>query len=299
MLFKYSSVNVQTSLAKMKLLVITAALLIASIDAKIGSRITGGFSAQSGTIKCYVALVIEGESTGVRTCGGCLIPQSPKFNGDRILTSAGCLFSAAEGKAVTIKFFLGLSGPSGFQTSMRINDIYKNVEFNPSNNVSGGDIAQIILEDRFSSSYSYNLEPTTPSTEAAENAYVGEKLFVCGHGNIDNNRTKPGSRGMQCTNLRVVNTAECSAALQPSVRLPKGVICTRNNDASNVCGGDQGSPVFSNKTGALVLVGIVSFYPDSRGNARCEDGHTAVITQVGYHKDFVNDPTFLPPGAGK
>ena len=282
----------------MKLLVVAAVLLIASqVEAKIGSRITGGFSARSGTIKCYVALVIEGESTGVRTCGGCLIPRSPKFNGDRILTSAGCLFTAAEGKAVTIKFFLGLSGPGGFQTSMRINDVYKNVEFNPANNVSGGDIAQIILEDRFSTSYSYCLEPSTPSAESGDNAYVGERLFVCGHGNIDNN--KPGSRGLQCTNLRVVNAAECSAALQPNTKLPKGVICTRNNDASNVCGGDQGSPVFSNKTGELVLVGIVSFYPDSRGNARCEDGHTAVITQVGFHKSFVDDPTFLPPGAGK
>jgi secreted trypsin-like serine protease len=72
---------------------------------------------------------------------------------------------------------------------------------------------------------------------------------------------------------------------------PKGVICTKNIDDKNVCGGDIGAPVFSNSTGALSLVGVVSFYPDTRPNARCMDGHYAVITQIGTYRDFVNDPT--------
>jgi Trypsin len=280
----------------MKLLIVAAVLLVASVSAspKIQSRITGGYSARSGLIKCYVALVIEGESTGVRTCGGCLLPR--KNQGDRIITSAGCLFSAAEGKAVTVKFYTGLAGPDGTMQSMKIVDIYKNVEFNPSNNVSGADVAQIVLEKQFSASTS-NLEPAFTSTEDKVDAYVGEALVVCGHGNIDNNRTKPGSKGLQCTTLRAVPVAECGASMPAGSRLPKGIICTKNNDASNVCGGDQGSPVFSNKTGSLQLVALVSFYPDSRGNARCEDGHYAVLTQLGYHKDFVNDPKFIPAAA--
>lgn len=278
----------------MKLLIVAAVLLIASVSAspKIQSRITGGYSARSGLIKCYVALVIEGESTGVKTCGGCLLPRIS--GGDRILTSAGCLFSAAEGKAVTVKFFTGLSGPSGTLQSMRILDIYKSVRYNPANNVSGADIGQVVLERQFSTS-SASLEPAYPSTEDQIDAFVGENLVACGHGNIDNNRTKPGSRGLQCTTLRVVPAAECGANLQKGAVLPKGIICTKNNDAANVCGGDQGSPVFSNKTGSLQLVGIVSFYPDSRGNARCEDGHYAAITQIGYYRDFVNDPNYIPP----
>lgn len=76
---------------------------------------------------------------------------------------------------------------------------------------------------------------------------------------------------------------------------PKGIICTKNNDDKNVCGGDQGGPVFSNKTGALTLVGVVSLYPDSRGNARCKDGHYVIVTQLGSFKDFVQDPTKPPP----
>lgn len=72
---------------------------------------------------------------------------------------------------------------------------------------------------------------------------------------------------------------------------PKGIICIKNDNDKNVCGGDTGSPVFSNKTGALTLVGVVSIYPNSRPNARCKDGHYAVVTQLGSYKDFINDPT--------
>jgi secreted trypsin-like serine protease len=71
---------------------------------------------------------------------------------------------------------------------------------------------------------------------------------------------------------------------------PKGMICARNRDDRNVCGGDQGSPVFSNVTGQLQFVGVVSYYPDSRPNARCRDGHSVVITQVGSFYDWVQDP---------
>jgi secreted trypsin-like serine protease len=282
----------------MKILIVASFLLAASLsaEAKIQSRVTGGFSARSGLVKCYVSMIIEGESIGERTCSGCLIPRSGKFVGDRILTSAGCLFNAAEGKAVTVKFYLGLSGPAGSVVSARIKDIYKNVEFNPAANYSGADIAQIVLEQPFSQSF-YGMEPAFPSNQDALNAYVGEKLFVCGHGNIDNNRTKPGFRGLQCTYLRAVPVDECAAAMPTGERLPKGIICTKNEDSSNVCGGDRGAPVFSNKTGQLQLVGIVSFYPDGRSNARCEDGHAVAITQVGYHNDFVKDPTFIPAAA--
>jgi secreted trypsin-like serine protease len=53
--------------------------------------------------------------------------------------------------------------------------------------------------------------------------------------------------------------------------------------------GDEGSPVFSNKTGKLVYVGVVSIFPDMRKNARCKDGHKVVITQLGNYKDFIRD----------
>lgn len=282
----------------MKLLVVIGFFLIAlkQCEARIESRITGGSTVRYGVVKCYVALVITNGET-IKTCGGCLLPRtSTKYAGDRILTSAACLFNAAGGKSVNIKFYLGLSGPSGFVTAMTIKDVYKNVLFDPSKNSSGADIAQVVLESRFSAATTL-VEPSTPSTEATADAYVGEELFVCGHGDINNEGEKPGFRGLQCTYLRAVAKSECAAVMQPNVPLPSGVICTKNLDAKNACNGDQGSPVFSNKTGSLELVGVVSFFPNGRANARCEDGHHTVITQVGAQKEFVDDPQYLPPGA--
>lgn len=96
--------------------------------------------------------------------------------------------------------------------------------------------------------------------------------------------------------IHLISLKNCSrddttAAADPAIALSKGVICTRNKDDRNVCGGDTGSPVFSNKTGALSLVGVVSIFPDSRGRTRCKDGHYTIITQIGTYKNFIDDPT--------
>lgn len=77
-----------------------------------------------------------------------------------------------------------------------------------------------------------------------------------------------------------------------------GQICTLNNDYRNVCSGDFGSPVFSNATGSLRYVGVVSYFPDYRTNAPCEDGHHAVLTQVGYYTSFFNGLPKGPRGPG-
>lgn len=108
----------------------------------------------------------------------------------------------------------------------------------------------------------------------AEDAYVGQNLIACGFGNTNNNQTK--SKTLECTNLRVVPVAECGASL-----VGKGLICTYNIDDNNVCGGDLGGPAFVNRTGDLRVAGLISYFPDSRNNARCKDGHKVVLTQVG------------------
>lgn len=57
-----------------------------------------------------------------------------------------------------------------------------------------------------------------------------------------------------------------------------------------MCGGDIGSPVYLNVTNVLTAVGVVSFLPDARPNARCQDGHYTVITQLGAFGDFLKNP---------
>lgn len=273
----------------MKLMIATVFLLFASLVSgkNLESRVTGGVSARSGQVKCYVALLIDGETIGTKYCGGCLL--SPE---DKIVTAASCLYSQDEGKAYAIRFFTSLAGPDGSQnTQIRMKEIYKSSTFVIENQTPGSDIAIITLTNKITPTSI--LAGAVPSTEDKQDAYFGEDLFVCGHGFIDNNRTRPGSRGLQCTTLRVINADKCPFAkpIPAGVALPKGTICTVNNDDRNVCGGDQGSPVFSNKTGTLQLVGVVSQYPNSRPNARCRDGHHVIVTQLGSFKDFIQDPT--------
>lgn len=178
-----------------------------------GSRITGGYSAPSGLIKCFVAMLIETENYAEKYCGGCVVAP-----GNKIVTAASCLITAYDGPASSVKFFTGLSGQAGFtNTQFKIQSINAAGDFIPSSNVSGSDIAVITLEKSVtsaSSSYFYSaLEAATPSVNDKVDAYVGENLVVCGHGFIDNNRTRPGYRGLQCTTLRVVPLAECLALL--------------------------------------------------------------------------------------
>lgn len=80
----------------------------------------------------------------------------------------------------------------------------------------------------------------------------------------------------------------------PAAAPPK-YICTKNGDDKNACSGDFGSPVFLNMSGILSPVGVVSFFPDTRPNARCQDGHYTIVTQLGAYADFVKDPAAPPP----
>jgi secreted trypsin-like serine protease len=268
----------------MKLLIVS--LFIAAVAADpLGEspRITGGYSARSGLAKCYVSIVIPG-TVFKRTCGGCLIVPDNK-----IVTSASCVFFRTEGEANKLQFYNTLSGPSGSPQNWQVVDIYKPAGFDYYVNTSANDVAVILLKDRVRTSSTF--ASAFPSTEDKEDAFVGEDLVVCGHGHIDNNRTEPGSKGLQCTTLKVVPLKECMSALVPKPAInPKGSICTKNNDDRNVCGGDQGSPVFSNMTGQLQFVGVVSYYPNARRNAPCRDGHYAVITQLGTFQKFIDDP---------
>lgn len=146
----------------------------------------------------------------------------------------------------------------------------------------------------------------TPNTQSAVNFYVGDNLFTCGFGDLDNYRNR--TKKLRCTTLRVVPVAECS-----TIPIP-GTICTKNVDGRNVCGGtdfshrfclilikmvfnlllgDFGDPTYTNSSGALQVVGVVSFYPDSRPNARCQDGHYVVLTQLGNFQAFLADPILV------
>lgn len=48
----------------------------------------------------------------------------------------------------------------------------------------------------------------------------------------------------------------------------------------------KGGPAFINGTSGLKVAAIISYFVDSRPNARCRDGHRVVLTQIGPLYDF-------------
>lgn len=57
--------------------------------------------------------------------------------------------------------------------------------------------------------------------------------------------------------------------------------------------GDIGSPTYANFSGTLQVVGVISFYPDARRNSPCQDGHYAVLTQLGSYSQFLKSPSTI------
>lgn len=136
--------------------------------------------------------------------------------------------SQSEGFSNNIKYAAG--GALDYQP-LDIDYFEMPVEYDASKNNSNFDFAIINLKSKVKSSKP--LESSYDGDETDEDYYVGERLITCGFGSIDNFRNK--SKELLCASLRVVPIVECG-----EIYVGKGLICTQNNDASNVCGGDIG-----------------------------------------------------------
>ncbi|XP_070490918.1 chymotrypsin-like elastase family member 1 [Chironomus tepperi] len=99
--------------------------------------------------------------------------------------------------------------------------------------------------------------------------------------------TAAGASTEAATTTAATTTAAAASATTVAAPTPQ-IICTLNINDANVCHGDEGSPVFSNSTGTLQFVGVVSHFPDVKHNAPCKDGHMVAITQVGSFSTWIN-----------
>lgn len=269
----------------MKLLIVC--LLISSVAANLGSlsRITGGTAPKANTIKCMASLNITLGSIS-RFCGGCLVTP-----GNVIVTSASCVWNENDGKASSVGIGLGSAKKS--DTKIKISEIYKHYAYDLTSNVSTANLAVILLESTVKSTAA--IVPIATTLELVADKFVGENLLSCGYGATGNNGAR--SDKLLCTTLKVVPGVECAPPADRRKRQdagPAGTICTLNIDDKNACAGDEGGPVFSNKTGTLQFVGVISHFVSSRPNARCQDGHKVAITQLGAWKAFLDDPTVVP-----
>jgi secreted trypsin-like serine protease len=178
--------------------------------AELEVRITGGTAAKAGEVKCFVTIVAEFENIFNKVCGACLLAGEQS-----LITSAGCIFSATDGKAINIKFFTALEGPNIERTNdnkaFKIDEVYKFYLYEEAKNNSLFDVAIISLKDRIAQTSNLQGQGSIYYDLTDADPYVGEELLVCGHGFIDNYRKKPTT--LQCTTLRVVPAIECFAFL--------------------------------------------------------------------------------------
>lgn len=167
-----------------------------------------------------------------------------------------------------------------------MDDIFRPSTYNPSMNASNDDLAVIYLTPPVVKTA--NVDALLPSKDDKEDFYVNEALVVCGFGVIDNLRNI--SKTLKCTTMKVVPSADCIAATIDPKPVSTNKICMRNNNYQNACKDDFGGPVYQNKTGVLTPVGIISYFPNARYNARCQDGHMVVATQLGGYQTFLTNP---------
>ncbi|CAO1428286.1 unnamed protein product [Diamesa serratosioi] len=250
---------------------LVASLALTSALTLKEDRIAGGVDSKPGEQPSFVYMSVLFEEK-TQNCGGVLI--KPNY----VLTSASCVKDASEGVASTVDISLGGSNKPD-KAAPKVCQIIVKPEYLSTNN-SIDNIALIKLCSDIKKSKTIDLAEM--ETNATADAYVGKTLTACGFGNIDNKKTKP--KNLQCTTLTGILSAEC-------IPTNPDTICTSSVNDNNVCGGDNGGPLFLNHTmtGRLTLAGIYAFSADARPNARCLDGHKSVFTQVGAMQTWIND----------
>jgi hypothetical protein len=103
--------------------------------------------------------------------------------------SALNFLSSFEGKTNTVKFAFGQTNIFR-KTKPFLKEIYRVVTYDSSKNTSADDLAVIVLKSAVKTNKIIGI--SVPSTETTTDFYVGDNLFTCGLGEIDNyrNRTK-------------------------------------------------------------------------------------------------------------
>lgn len=113
-----------------------------------------------------------------------------------------------EGQASSIKLAFGQTQDFS-ANKIRVKNVYTIPTYVPSSISSPDNIAAIVLADAVKKTTSVTGASPDPKTKS--DAYVGEDLFVCGYGVIDNNRNR--TKTLKCTTLTVVPMAECTSIL--------------------------------------------------------------------------------------
>ncbi|XP_064546233.1 serine protease 1-like [Drosophila montana] len=230
----------------------------------IEGRIINGFAPAEGKVPYIVGLSFEFRYYGW-WCGGSIIGNT------WILTAAHC----AE-RAESVRIYYGSNKLEQAQLTHDVSsgDILPHAEYYRGIDLKN-DIALIRTPHVKFTDHIKKLE-----LGERGNSYAGRWSTACGWGKTGIYNGQPNY--LQCVNLKIISTDECSQQIGPLGVPTEGILYVSTAAGKSSCNGDSGGPLVTHD--GLKLVGINSFVLKS-----CQSGLPGGFTRVSDYRDWIRD----------
>ncbi|KAL7012551.1 hypothetical protein ACKWTF_014917 [Chironomus riparius] len=194
----------------LKFIILPAILIVfaqSSVVPEAVVRVAGSFNAGKLKPKCFTTLHISFPNSDVsRTCGGCLISFT------KVITSGNCVTNPQDGTATNIKFSFG--GVNNKRTKgYGVSKIALAPGYNYAVRNSSNDLAVVTLTKAVK--LTPQIQTSLPYSNSTQDAFVGQKLLVCGFGYTDDKNKY--STSLKCTYLTAVGASVCTSGTTTTV----------------------------------------------------------------------------------
>ncbi|CAG9788349.1 unnamed protein product [Diatraea saccharalis] len=241
---------------------------------QIQNRIVGGVSAPPNEHPYLAGLIINfWNIAGQSVCGSSLLSSN------RLVTAAHCWF---DGKNQGSQFTVVLGTNLLFQGGLRIptSHVIMHPQWAPA--TLANDVAMIYLP--FPVQFTTTVQPISlPNWQELGDLFVGNWATAAGYGFTNDQQTGVTlAQSVSHVNLQVITEVQCRAVFGPTFILPS-TLCTNGAGGVGVCRGDSGGPLFVNRSGRRVLIGISSFVAD----IGCQLGFPSAFARVTSFYSFI------------
>ncbi|RVE51335.1 hypothetical protein evm_004015 [Chilo suppressalis] len=246
----------------------------ASEDAIQQNRIVGGAIAPHHAHPYLAGLLINfWNIAGTSVCGASLLSSN------RLVTAAHCWF---DGVNQASQYTVVLGSHYLFSGGQRIltSQVIMHPQWTPSR--LANDVAMIYLP--FPATLTSSVQPIAlPDWNDLGNLFVGNWATAAGYGLTSDHQTGVTLQtSVSQVNLQVITEAQCRAVFGAQFVLPS-TLCTNGAGGVGVCRGDSGGPLFINRNGRRVLIGVSSFV----ANIGCELGFPSAFARVTSFHSFL------------
>ncbi|XP_026752695.2 brachyurin-like [Galleria mellonella] len=236
-------------------------------------RIVGGEIAPIAAHPYMAGLVIMFLGiVGQSACGASLISST------RLVTAAHCWsYGQLQGLQVTVvlgSHFLFYGGNRIPTTRVVVHPNWDQTTLN-------NDVAVIILPQNVT--FTGDIQPIALPGYHLDDQFIGEWATAVGYGRTSDQQVGINANAVVShVNLQVISVQQCQATFGTTF-VRESTICTSGTDGVGVCNGDSGGPLFINRNGQNILVGISSFV----AAAGCELGFPSAFARVTSFYSFI------------